>query len=57
MPEVARLLTVREVADATGLPARTLQELCRSGRLKAKKVGRRYWIRLSDFERWWNGDQ
>lgn len=50
-------LTVREVADATGIPARTLQALCKRGELKAKKVGRRYWIRLSDFERWWNGDQ
>lgn len=43
------LLTVPEVAEKMGLSVRRVQQFVQSGRLKAKKIGRQWFIQRSEY--------
>ena len=43
------LLTVEEVSDKLGLTNKTVRKHIRSGRIPAQKLGKRWYISLTDF--------
>jgi excisionase family DNA binding protein len=49
----ADVLTVDEVAQYLRVHGETVRRWCRSGELKAAKVGRTYRIRAADLDAWW----
>lgn len=48
------VLTVDEVAEYLRVHGETVRRWCRSGELKAAKVGRTYRIRAADLDTWWH---
>jgi excisionase family DNA binding protein len=52
VPALPRLLTARELADATGLPAWRISELCRSDAIPHVRLGRAVRFNASAIAAW-----
>ena len=46
-----RLLTPQQIAIEFGIPAQTVRDRIIAGELSALRIGKRYWVRREDWER------
>lgn len=51
MNEGIKVFTIPELSKETGIPAWTIRKLVHDGKLPVLEMGRKWYIKLSDFER------
>ncbi len=47
-----KLLNVKEVSQTTGIPQKTLWDMCRNRKIPCYKIGRIYKLRESEVNKW-----
>ena len=51
MNEVIKVFSIPELSKKTGIPAWTIRKLVHDGKLPVLEMGRKWYVRLSDFEK------